>query len=71
MKGRVTINDTSACTSTRSATEFVQKASSFSSEIKLIKNERAAAGKSIMGVMSLAIKKGDEVTLLADGKDEQ
>jgi phosphotransferase system HPr (HPr) family protein len=29
------------------------------------------AGKSIMGVMCLAIRNGDEVSLIADGKDER
>lgn len=54
----------------RCATEFVQKAHSFESDILVIKNDRALAGKSIMGVMSLAIRKGEEVTLIAEGKDE-
>lgn len=55
----------------RNATGFVQKASSFSSEINLIKNGRPVAGKSIMGVMALAIREGEEITLIVDGIDEQ
>jgi phosphotransferase system HPr (HPr) family protein len=55
----------------RNATEFVQKASSFVSEISLIKDEKSVDAKSIMGVMSLAIRKGEEVAIIADGKEEQ
>ena len=54
----------------RNATEFVQKASSFSSEINLIKGGRLVVAKSIMGIMALAIRKGEEITLIADGSDE-
>lgn len=54
----------------RNATEFVQKASSFRSEINLIKDGRSVAAKSIMGIMALAIRKGEEITLIADGSDE-
>lgn len=55
----------------RIATEFVLKASSFSSEIHLMKNGRSVVGKSIMGIMALAIGKGEEITLIADGNDEE
>jgi phosphotransferase system HPr (HPr) family protein len=53
------------------ATEFVRIASLFTSEISILKEGKLVAGKSIMGVMCLAIKKGEEVTLIADGIDEQ
>ncbi|WP_028400707.1 HPr family phosphocarrier protein [Ectobacillus panaciterrae] len=55
----------------RIATEFVQKASSFNSEITIIKNGRSVVAKSIMGVMAMAIRKGEEITLIANGIDEQ
>jgi catabolite repression HPr-like protein/phosphocarrier protein len=55
----------------RIAAEFVQIASSFTSGINLIKNGRSVDSKSIMGVMSLAIRKGEDVTIIIDGKDEQ
>ena len=55
----------------RCANQFVQKSSSFNSEISIIKNGRMVAGKGIMGVMALAIRKGEEITLLANGSDEQ
>jgi phosphotransferase system HPr (HPr) family protein len=52
------------------ATEFVRKASSFTSDINILKDGKLAAVKSIMGVMCLAIRKGEEITLIADGLDE-
>lgn len=55
----------------RAATEFVQKASSFNSDVSITKNERNAAAKSIMGVMAMAVRKGEEITLIAKGTDEQ
>jgi catabolite repression HPr-like protein len=55
----------------RPATEFVKVASSFNSEIKIEKGKRKVEGKSILGVMSLAVAKGDEITLFADGSDEE
>jgi phosphotransferase system HPr (HPr) family protein len=55
----------------RIATEFVQKSSFFNSEINLIKNGRSVVAKSIMGVMSLAIREGEEITIIANGSDEQ
>lgn len=54
----------------RPAASFVKLATSFASEIKLVKNEKNVNGKSIMGVMASAIAKGDEITLIADGPDE-
>ncbi|CAM3303208.1 MULTISPECIES: HPr family phosphocarrier protein [Brevibacillus] len=54
----------------RPAASFVKMATSFTSEIKLVKNDKNVNGKSIMGVMASAIAKGDEITLIADGSDE-
>jgi phosphotransferase system HPr (HPr) family protein len=53
------------------ATEFVRRASSFTSDINIIKGGKMVDGKSIMGVMCLAIRNGEEVTLLSDGIDEE
>lgn len=55
----------------RIAVQFVQKASSFSSNIFLMKNEKKMAAKSIIGVMASTICQGDSVTLIADGTDEE
>ncbi|WP_400162170.1 HPr family phosphocarrier protein [Brevibacillus sp. TJ4] len=55
----------------RPAATFVKKASSFASDIQLVKKEKTVNGKSIMGVMAAAIGKGEVVTLIADGVDEE
>lgn len=55
----------------RPAAQFVQKASSFSSEIYIIEGDKKVNVKSIMGLMSLAISSGSIITLAADGSDEE
>ncbi|QRG67525.1 HPr family phosphocarrier protein [Brevibacillus choshinensis] len=55
----------------RPAATFVKIATSFASEIKLLKKEKIVNGKSIMGIMAAAIAKGEEITLIADGVDEK
>ncbi|MBM6619007.1 HPr family phosphocarrier protein [Bacillus suaedaesalsae] len=55
----------------RPAAMFVQEANRFSSEIFLEKDEKKVNAKSIMGLMSLAVSTGSEVTLLAEGSDEK
>ncbi|MFV2004872.1 MAG: HPr family phosphocarrier protein [Gammaproteobacteria bacterium] len=55
----------------RAAAQFVQLASSFASHIEIEKDKRRVNGKSIMGVMMLAASKGSEVTLYAEGEDEE
>jgi phosphocarrier protein len=54
----------------RPASVFVQTASKFNSEIKVIKDEVEVNGKSIMGLMMLALSPGSEFKIIADGKDE-
>ena len=54
----------------RAAAKFVTLASRFSSEIKLIRDEREANGKSIMGVMMLAAAQGTDLDLVVVGEDE-
>jgi len=55
----------------RAAAQFVQLASSFASHIEIEKDKRRVNGKSIMGVMMLAASKGSQITLYADGEDEE
>lgn len=55
----------------RPAALFVQKASQFQSEIKILKDGREASAKSIMGVMSLGVSQGTEILIKADGDDAQ
>ncbi|WP_296111707.1 phosphocarrier protein HPr [uncultured Limosilactobacillus sp.] len=54
----------------RPATILVQTASKFSSDINLVYNEKNVNLKSIMGVMSLGVGQGADVTITAEGDDE-
>lgn len=55
----------------RPATILVQTATKFESDIELEYNSKKVNLKSIMGVMSLGVGKGAEVTIYTDGKDEE
>lgn len=49
---------------------LVQKASMFDSEIYIEAEGKKVNAKSIMGMMSLGLNMGEEVTVIANGKDE-
>ena len=53
----------------RPATILVNQASKFSSNINLIYNGKSVNLKSIMGVMSLGVGQGADVTISAEGPD--
>lgn len=53
----------------RPATLLVQAASKFNSDINLEYNSKSVNLKSIMGVMSLGVGQGADVTITADGDD--
>ncbi|MBU4541277.1 HPr family phosphocarrier protein [uncultured Acetobacterium sp.] len=53
------------------ASLFVQKANDFKSEIYIKKETTRVNAKSIMGVMILAVQKGDEIQIEATGEDEK
>jgi phosphocarrier protein HPr len=55
----------------RPATLLVQVASRFNSDINLEAKGKKINLKSIMGVMSLGIGKGEEIKISTEGKDEQ
>ncbi|WP_153126209.1 phosphocarrier protein HPr [Peribacillus tepidiphilus] len=55
----------------RPATLLVQTAGKFDSEINLEYKGKKVNLKSIMGVMSLGIGQGAEITISAEGSDEQ
>lgn len=55
----------------RPATLLVNQAGQFESEIELIYNGKKVNLKSIMGVMSLGIPKGADITITASGSDEE
>ncbi len=55
----------------RAAAKFVQVASGFGCEINIKQGSREVSGKSIMGVMMLAVGKGTEIEIIAHGNDEK
>ncbi len=55
----------------RPAGMLVKAAKEYACDIKLAKGTKAMSCKAIFGVMGLAAKKGDEVTLTFDGADEE
>lgn len=55
----------------RPAALFVQEANRFSSDVYVEKDGQSVNAKSIMGIMSLAIAHGQEVTIKAEGSDAE
>lgn len=54
----------------RPAALFVQEANRYNSDIFIEKEGKKVNAKSIMGIMSLAVGSGREITIIVDGKDE-
>ena len=54
----------------RPATFFIQKANSYKCSIWVEKDDCRVNAKSLLGVLSLGISKGMNITLIADGNDE-
>lgn len=50
---------------------FVKEASSYKSSITISKGERTVDAKRVLGVMGLAVKNGDIVTVKIEGPDEE
>lgn len=55
----------------RAAARFVQLASGFESDVRVLREAKEVNGKSIMGVMMLAAGKGTNIELVANGSDER
>ena len=49
---------------------LVQEASQYASTVYIQVGEKHINAKSIMGMMSLKLQKGEDVTIVADGQDE-
>lgn len=49
---------------------LVQEANHFSCKISFQKDSKKINAKSIMGMMSLVLKEGDQIILITDGEDE-
>ena len=55
----------------RPAGMFVKKAAEFKSTVEVLAKGKTVNVKSIMGIMSLGLGKGDELTVVAKGEDEE
>jgi phosphocarrier protein len=55
----------------RAAARFVQLASRFQSHVQVTRGSQTMDGKSIMGILLLAASAGTQLTVTADGDDEQ
>lgn len=49
---------------------FIQIASQYESKIYVEVSEKKVNAKSIMGMMSLGLPEGSDITMIADGQDE-
>ena len=55
----------------RPATFFIQKANEYKSSVWIEKDERRVNAKSLLGVLSLGITRGINITVMAEGPDEE
>ncbi len=55
----------------KQATYFIQKANEFRSSIWIEVDDRRINAKSLLGVLSMGVTTGTNVTLVADGSDEE
>ena len=55
----------------RPAGMFVKKAAEFKSTVEVTAEGKTVNAKSIMGIMSLGLAQGDELTIIANGEDQE
>jgi phosphocarrier protein len=55
----------------RAAARFVRLAGTFGAQVRVDRGGRTIDGKSIMGLLLLAAAQGSEITIRADGPDEE
>jgi len=55
----------------RQATYFIQKANEYKSSLWLEMGDRRINAKSLLGVLSMGVVQDSDVTLIADGPDEE
>lgn len=66
---QVTVSNTVGFTPDR-ATFFIKKANEYKSSIWIESDSRRVNAKSLLGILSLGIVGGTEITIIADGADE-
>lgn len=55
----------------RPAGMLVKKIGSYDAKVTIYKGEKAADGKKLFAIMSLAAKQGETIRFVIEGKDEQ
>lgn len=55
----------------RPAGELVKAAKAFTSSVKITKDGKTVDGKKLFGLMGLAVKQGNKVTVTVEGEDEE
>ena len=55
----------------RPAMFFIQKANSYKCHVWVENGDRKVSAKSLLGVLSLGIAKGMEISIISDGEDEE
>jgi phosphocarrier protein HPr len=55
----------------RAAVKFVQLANKFRAEVRVMKDDNEANGKSIMGLLTLVAAHGMSMTVICDGDDAE
>ena len=55
----------------RPASIFVKTASKFKSTVSIVHGNGTANAKSIINIMSLGLKKGEEIKIITEGVDEK
>ena len=54
----------------RPVAHLVQEASQYTSQVYIVMGSKKINAKSIMGMMSLKLQRGEDVTIVAEGQDE-
>lgn len=55
----------------RPAAYFVKKVNQYKSKVELVKGEKRINAKSILNLMSIAVKEGQTIKVIIDGEDEK
>ena len=71
MKKQVVTIEIASGLEARPVAMLVQVASQYDSEIYIMRDNKKVNAKSIMGMMSLGLCAGEELTVAAEGADEQ
>ncbi len=55
----------------RPANLFIKTASQFKSTIRVSKEGKEVDGKRLLAIMTLGVRQGESITIIADGEDEK